>query len=150
LYRWERQIAEGGSRTDKLLYISQYILHQFNNASNRNLSIHDLDLKRWALKAREEVHLSLQLFMASSKWIHNFKIQHGIHFISRKINKFVTQAHTLNKAELLQQAFNYVSQVKLELGLLGTTNVYNSDQSGFNLETHAGCTLTSKGCLKVE
>jgi len=40
--------------------------------------------------------------------------------------------------------------VKLELGLLGTTNVYNSDQSGFNLETHAGRTLTSKDCLKVE
>jgi len=42
-----------------------------------------------------------------------------------------------------------VSQVKLELGLLGTTNVYNSDESGFNLETYAGRTLTSKGCLKV-
>jgi len=102
LYRWERQIAESGSRTDKLLYISQYVLDQFNSASNRNLSIHDLDLKRWALKAREEVHLSPQLFTASSKWIHNFKIQHDN--VSRKINKFVTQAHTLNKAELLQQA----------------------------------------------
>lgn len=148
LYRWEAQVAEGGSRTDKLLYISQYVLEQFNSASDRNLSIHDLDLKRWALKAREVVHLPSQLFTASSKWIHNFKIQHGI--VSRKINKFVTQAHILNKAELLEQSSNYVSQVKLEIGLLGTANVYNSDQSGFNLETHAGRTLASKGSLKVE
>lgn len=41
-------------------------------------------------------------------------------------------------------------QVKLEIGLLGTANVHNSDQSGFNLETHTGRTLASKGSLKVE
>lgn len=58
----------------KLLYISQYLLYQFNSASDRNLSIHNLDLKRWTLKAREEVHLSSQLCKATSKWIHNFKI----------------------------------------------------------------------------
>jgi len=90
LYRWERQIAEGDSRTDKLLYISQYVLDQFNSASNRNLSIHDLDLKRWSLKAKEEVHLSPQLFTASSKWIHNFKIQYSI--VCVKENKQIWDA----------------------------------------------------------
>lgn len=89
------------------IHISQYVLEQFNSASVRNLLIHYLDLKRWTLKAREVVYLPSQLFTASSKWIHNFKIQHGI--VSRKINKFVTQAHILNKAELLESS-NYVSQ----------------------------------------
>jgi len=42
----------------------------------------------------------------------------------------VTQAHTLNKVELLQQASNYVSQVKLELGLLG--------QQTFTIQTNQG------------
>lgn len=148
LYRWEKQVADGGSRTDKLLYIAQYVLHQFNSASDRHLPIHDLDLKRWALKAREEAHLSPKFFAASSKWIHKFKTQHNI--VSRKINKFVTQAHISNKAEILQAASNYVSQVKSEMGLLGTANVYNSDQSGFNLESHAGRTLALKGSQKIE
>ncbi|XP_043262479.1 LOW QUALITY PROTEIN: uncharacterized protein LOC122403183 [Colletes gigas] len=86
---------------------SQYVLEQFNSASDRSLPIHDLDLKRWALKAREVVHLPSQLFTASSKWIYNFKIQHGI--VLRKINKFVTQTHILNKAELLEQSTNYAA-----------------------------------------
>lgn len=34
--------------------------------------------------------------------------------------------------------------------MIGEDNVYNSDQSGFNLETHAGRTLAVKGSLKVE
>jgi len=34
--------------------------------------------------------------------------------------------------------------------LVGEDNVYNSDQSGFNLETHASRMLALKGSLKVE
>lgn len=89
LYKWEEQVKEGGTRTDKLLKISEYVLQQFKNASDKSVSVHDLDLKRWALESRAKVDLSRHLFTASTKWIHNFKIKHGI--VSRKVNKFVTQ-----------------------------------------------------------
>lgn len=89
LYKWEEQVKEGGTRTDKLLKISEYVLQQFKNASDKSVPVHDLDLKRWALESRAKVDLSSHLFTASTKWIHNFKIKHGI--VSRKVNKFVTQ-----------------------------------------------------------
>lgn len=34
--------------------------------------------------------------------------------------------------------------------MIGPNNIYNSDQSGFNLEMHAGRTLAYMGTLKVE
>jgi len=73
LYRWEAQIKQGGTRIAKLLQISKYVLEQFKSASDKSLSIHDIDLKRWALRARDKVDLSRELFTASKKWVHNFK-----------------------------------------------------------------------------
>lgn len=58
--------------------------------------------------------------------------------------------HISNKIGLLQQVSNYMSQMKLKRDLIGTANVYNSDQSGFNLKIHPGRTLASKDSLKVE
>jgi len=100
------------------------------------------------LKAREEVKLSTKLFTGSPKWIHNFKKKNGI--VSRKINEFITQAQISNKAELLQETSKFVEQVKLEISRIGPSNVYNSDQSGFNLESHAGRTLAIVGTSKIE
>lgn len=148
LYRWEAQIKEGGTRNEKLLQISKYVLDQFKISSERSLSIHDIDIKRWALRAREEINLSPTLFTASAFWVHNFKVNHGI--VSRKINKFVTKKQISSKEKLLQASSEFVSKVKSEIMLVGEDNVYNSDQSGFNLETHAGRTLALKGSLKVE
>lgn len=92
--------------------------------------------------------MSRELFTASRKWVHNFKVKHGI--VSRKINKFVTQRQISTKEKLVQESREFVSRVKSELLLIGESNIFNSDQSGFNLETHAGHTLTLKGSSKVE
>jgi len=113
LYRWEKQVANDGVRKEKLEYISTYVFEQFQRATDQCLPIHDIDLKRWALKAREEVKLSTKYFTGSPKWIQNFKKKNGI--VSRKINKFITQAQISNKAELLQETSKFVEQVKLEI-----------------------------------
>lgn len=148
LYRWQDQISQGGSRLEKLLNISEYVLNEFNSASDKRLAIHDTNLKRWALKARENVQLSPNLFKASAKWLHNFKVKHEI--VSRKINKFITTAQLSNTSKSLQKADEFVEEVREEIKVKGVTNVYNSDQSGFNLEAHAGRTLSIKGTVKVE
>lgn len=148
LYRWEEQIKIGGTRNEKLLQISEHVLDQFKNATVKSLPVHDKDLKRWALQARLSVDLPPEFFSASTYWIHNFKIKHGI--VSRKINKFVTQKYLSSKDGILERSREFVSLVKSEILLVGKGNVYNSDQSGFNLETHAGRTLSLKGSLKVE
>jgi len=100
------------------------------------------------LKAREEVKLSTKLFIGSPKWIHNFEKKNSI--VLRKINKFITQAQISNKAELLQETFKFVKQVKLEISRIGLSKVYNSDQSEFNLEFHAGRTLAIVDTSKIE
>lgn len=148
LYRWEAQVAEGGTRNEKLFCISTYVLDQFKNAMEKSLSVHDFDLKRWALKARDDVKLSNKLFSASSKWIHTFKVKHGI--VSRKINKFVTKTQITSKETLVQKSNEFVATVRSEMLSIGENNIFNSDQSGFNLESHAGRTLSFKGTLKVE
>jgi hypothetical protein len=88
------------------------------------------------------------LFTASSKWIHNLKKKHQI--VVRKINKFVTQTQIANKEELKEKANEFVENVQSKIALIGEDNVYNSDQSGFNLEMHAGRTLSFTGTSKVE
>lgn len=148
LYRWEEQLKAGGTRKEKLLQISKYVLEQFKSASDKALPIHDTDLKRWALQAREEIDLSRDSFSASAKWIFNFKVNHGI--VSRKINKFITKKQVATADKVLQESKEFVSKIRNELLLIGESNIYNSDQSGFNLETHAGRTLSYKGSLKVE
>jgi len=46
LYKWEEQIKMGGTRSDKLLKISNYVLDQFKLATEKSLPVHDNDLKR--------------------------------------------------------------------------------------------------------
>lgn len=106
LYKWEEQVKEGGTRTDKLLKISECVLQQFKTASDKSVPVHDLDLKRWALESRAKADLSRHLFTASTKWIHNLKMKHRI--VSRKINKFVTQKQIESKEELIRTSRDYV------------------------------------------
>lgn len=148
LHRWELQVSENGNRIEKLQKISDYVLDQFQNARERGLAIHDIDLKMWALRERDNTGLSKNSFTASAKWIQNFKLRHRI--VSRKINKFVTQTHLKNKETLKKQADEFVENIKKEISIIGPDNVYNTDQSGFNLEMHAGRTLAFVGTLKVE
>lgn len=103
-------------------------LDKFQNALDKSVPIHDLDIKRWAVKARDDCNLSQHLFKTSLKWIHNFKIRYRI---SRKINKFVTQAQIANKEELRGKANEFVENVKSKIALIEKDNVYNSDQFQF-------------------
>lgn len=122
---------------NKLQRISESVLQHFQDASKKYIAIHDLDLKRWALRARNEVGLSQTLFRALTKWIHNFKAIH--HIVSRKINKFVTTAQLTNKEELVGKADKFVSNVRREILFCGKDNIYNSDQSILNLMLDEHC-----------
>jgi len=44
----------------------------------------------------------------------------------------------------------FIENVKYYIECYGIENVYNLDQSGFQLELHAGCTLAEKNVKKVE
>jgi len=148
LYRWEKQISNGGNRIEKLKEISEFVLNRFNEAVEKSVTVHDLDLRRWALQARDKISFPSRLFNASTKWVHMFKQKHRI--VSRKINKFVTKKSIENKEKLEQDAKTFVEKIKTHISLVGEENVLNSDQSGFNLEMHTGRTLALKGQEIVE
>lgn len=107
------------------------------------MTVHDLDVRRWALKAQDEVSLSPDLFQVSKKWLNSFKKEHKI--VSKKINKFITQKSIVEKDKLEKEAVDFVNNVKTIITQVGEENVFNSDQSGFNLEMHTGRTLSFKG-----
>ncbi|XP_032691723.1 uncharacterized protein LOC116854168 [Odontomachus brunneus] len=146
LRRWDNQVNEGGSRTEKLKRISQYTLNRFNEALEKGMIIHDIDIARWASRAQEEENVDK--FKASMTWVKRFKIAYNI--VSRKITKFVTKKSLLSKSNFENKCNTFIENVKYYIGRYGLENIYNSDQSGFQLEFHSGRTLSHKGTKKIE
>ncbi len=107
-----------------------YTYNEFINAKNNNLIIHDWDLKRWAIKKKNEI--SLQNFTASNMWLWKFKRQYRI--VSRKITKFVTRNYSREKDDQISTANMFVNSTKLFLQNFSDNQIYNTDQSGFNME----------------
>ena len=87
-------------------------------------------------------------FKASRSWVQQFKSKHDI--VSRKITKFVTHSAVDNMKDLQQQGENFRNYVSGLISQYGAQDVFNSDQSGFNLEMHNGRTLCYEGAKKVE
>lgn len=146
LREWRLQVEAGGDRKTKLYAITTYVLEKVKEAIEGKMVLHDIDIKRWALVKKSEV--KIPWFKASHRWIQLFKKKH--HIVSRKITKFVTTSSIQKVKDQGQKKENFVNEVKNLIRVHGAQNVYNSDQSGFNLEIHSGCTLCYKGVKKVE
>jgi hypothetical protein len=146
LYIWEKQIENKGTRNDKLLLIYNSTVNRFIEAKNSRLIVHESDLRRWALNTNREV--GLENFTASSKWIHNFKKANRI--VSRKITKFVTRKYSEEMESISSRASSFVESAIPYIYNYGSDLVYNTDQSGFNLEIHSGRTLETQGSRHVE
>ncbi|GAU96618.1 hypothetical protein RvY_08041 [Ramazzottius varieornatus] len=84
---WKKQLAEGGSRFDKLKVIRLETAKQYFMAKQKRQVVKDLDLQRWAITANNDV--DLPGFTASPYWVSKFKRYSGI--VDRKITKFVTK-----------------------------------------------------------
>ena len=74
----------------------------------------------------------------------------NIQIVSRKINKFVTRKSLENTEELRKKAEQFVTGVRQQIREFGLKNVYNSDQSGFQLKMHSGRTLAVEGEKQVQ
>lgn len=54
LYKWELHLQKSGTLREKLLFISKYVFEKFKDANEKNKIVHDLDLRRWALEAKQK------------------------------------------------------------------------------------------------
>lgn len=68
--------------------------------------------------------------------------------MSRKVNKFIMQKS--DQIKFKEQATEFVDDISRLISDIGECNIFNTDQSGFNLEMHTGRTLSFKGELKIE
>ncbi|KYN29333.1 hypothetical protein ALC57_01226 [Trachymyrmex cornetzi] len=73
-----------------------------------------------------------------------------VRIISRKIMKSVTRRTIEDSVELQNTANGFLKTVKPFIEQFGSENVFNSDQSGFQLEIHSGRSLSNEGVKKVE
>lgn len=148
LYRWKEHVAKGGTYVEKIKNICDFTLNQCKSAIESGYVFHDIDIRRWGLRAKIELGYNDLNFKASSTWVSNFKIAHRI--VSRKINKFLTKK-TLEQADKLQlSAQEFVQNITQQIPIYGLENIYNTDESGFQLEMHSGRTLTTAGVKKVQ
>lgn len=139
--RFRTYIESGGSKRQKLEIIDTYVYDRFEDARYQYLSVHDLDLRRWALqKARE---LDWADFQASYHWILEFKHRHAI--CSRRVTKLVTKRFVESQEEIGQSAEDFVSMSKKIIKRYRPDQVLNTDQIGIELEPHGNRTLSHSG-----
>ncbi|XP_070518649.1 uncharacterized protein [Cardiocondyla obscurior] len=139
-------IEKDGTIADKFAFITKYVLQKFEADCDRKTILHDIKLRLWALEAKNQV--DLLKFKASKWWIWKFKNVHRI--VSRKITISRTRV-TLESIENLRDiAESLVSNVKSSIPVIRVEEIYNADESGFNLKIHSGRTLAKIGMKTVE
>ena len=148
LRRWAGQVNKGGTYMEKLHRIAEYTLNNFKSAIDAGMIIHDVNLQKWGLHAKNILGFEETRFKASDWWVWKFKRTHRI--ISRKVNKFITRKTLEDKEKVKVNAENFVNKVESYITEYGRENVYNSDQSGFQLEMHSGRTLAIEGTRQVK
>ena len=116
------------------------------NFRKENLTVKGDMLQKWAILAADKV--KAVNFKASKSWLHRFKVQNKI--VSRKITNFLTKKQVDEKGQIKEQANVFVGDLKKYLTDKGVGKIFNTDQSGFNLEMTFGRTLALKGSTKVE
>ncbi|KYQ56129.1 hypothetical protein ALC60_04952, partial [Trachymyrmex zeteki] len=80
--------------------------------------------------------------------VSSFKKSHRI--VSRKITKFATRRTIEDSVQLQNTANDFLKTMKPLIEQFGSENVFNFDQSGFQLEIHSGRSLSNQGVKKLE
>ncbi|CAF1080655.1 unnamed protein product [Adineta ricciae] len=139
--RFRRYLERHGRKKQKIDQVDDYVFDMFEKARGNALSVHDIDLRRWALKkAMDE---SLHNFTASHHWLLTFKHKHNI--VSRKVTKVVTKRATQSKETIKTSADLFIADVRKRLPNYEKSEVINTDQSGIELEIRSTRTLSYKG-----
>jgi len=141
LYRWEKQVELGGTSIEKMKFIVRETYRTFQQKRAMNKQVHDIDIRKWALKNARLVHHDK--FRASKFWLRTFKKQFNI--VSRKVCKFITIKKQVDEEEIIANATMFVGEVADLIETYGPECVFNTDQSGFYEEFHSGRTLHAKG-----
>ena len=70
LSRFRRYLEKHGTKKQKLDKIDDYVFDMFEQARQKALLVHDIDLRRWTLK--QAMDESLHNFVTSKHWLYTF------------------------------------------------------------------------------
>ncbi|CAF3463547.1 unnamed protein product, partial [Rotaria sp. Silwood2] len=141
LRRIKQYVNAQDTKLQKLQQIEEFVYAEFARTSESFLPIHDLDIRRFAIKKARS--LNLNGFKASHHWLSDFKHRH--HISSRKITKFVTKHYIEDPDKIFKSVENFVSKVKDRLSNYAADHILNSDQSSFNYGNPSTRTLARAG-----
>lgn len=142
LHKWRAQLQNMKANPvecKKKLYENLYA--RFVETRKNRQSVCDEDLKIWAMEFAHKEAVSN--FAASKAWIYNFKRHYRIK--SRKITKFVSRSYTKDELELQKSATDFVESTTKKLADYVPSQIFNTDQSGFEKEMRARRTLSFVG-----
>jgi hypothetical protein len=76
---WKQQIANGGTKRDKLRAINSSVLEQIKISRDKDKSrvIKTVDLQEWAIQKATKIN-ALDVFTASTAWAQHFKLKNKI------------------------------------------------------------------------
>ena len=139
-------VDRDGTSRMKREQIEDFVWTKFHEAFSNKCRIHDADIRRWALIKKREI--GFPEFAASDTWIYSFKKRNRI--AVRTITNIVSKK-SMEKEEIIQaNAKQFVAKIKDLLSNYSPSNVFNTDQSGFNRELHTRGTLAIIGTRRIE
>ncbi|GAU91459.1 hypothetical protein RvY_03707 [Ramazzottius varieornatus] len=141
LQEWERHVAEGGSRYDKLKALRLETGKQFFLAKQKPHIVKDMDIRRWAVTANRTI--GLVGFTASPDSVGKLKRYYGI--VHRKITKFVTDKYIQEAPQVKKTGEECVALVRSRISDYGLDCMWNTDQPGFDYEMRPVRTLHLAG-----
>jgi bisphosphoglycerate-independent phosphoglycerate mutase (AlkP superfamily) len=69
----KKYVDQGGTKLHKLNEVKKQMFEKFKDARSRILSVHDVDLARWALEIADSMGLTREEFKASDSFVTRFK-----------------------------------------------------------------------------
>lgn len=126
--------------------INEAVIEKFNETRAAGLTVHDDQLKEWALNLQRERN-GPRYFRASDHWVHKLKRNNMIG--GRKITKYVTQRELLKEHERLEKIENFRSTFRGINYYFPRRLILNTDQSGYNYELVDQRTLERVGTRDV-
>ncbi|KAK0415319.1 hypothetical protein QR680_011886 [Steinernema hermaphroditum] len=144
--RFRKYVSEEGSKRLKERQLDCALFYDFLDCSQKHHIICDIDLKRMALGIAEE--LAMQDFKASASFVYKFKKRH--HIVSRKVTRRTVKCTAEDLAVQKERAETFKNEVRAVLKTVDHNKVFNTDQSGIQLELRGGRTLAFQGIKNVE
>ncbi|CAO4384878.1 unnamed protein product [Caenorhabditis nigoni] len=134
------------NRAANLKFISTELEKDVKKHLEDGKILHDATLRFLITDIINRNKISIK-FEASNEWL--WKWKKGFGLSSRKITKIVANVRHQNKDQIEKTSKLFVEETNKLMTSYPTSNIFNADQSGFQLEMHTGRTLAIKGSQHV-